>query len=387
MNQEQKDVLALLSRASAYIENNLEGSSPATRQFRSKVVEQVSSLHQRISSTASSTASGTSSGKRKAQTDSQQKEKGVEGKLEKLLSDKHTKSVQAAQKQFEKLLAVTSLPPLTCADFIQNLRAIPVGNHHVQEDAAFARLLRGYDANTQSEWMYEFCDALCPSVESAPLLHKIRLTRENSVLPVDQRLTALQRAIEFDERASAALRFSQFVLEQISCAEFAFAWKSLAGADSKLQKAAFYTAAYQDQPEHQSTFKDLTQEKRDELMQTLHAVSYEKWRKKTETHVTARNRWVDLFDTFGVALLMDPFWRVNALIPGKTSCEFGILFKLLLDNIPADGLREDANKIPIPQLHYRGSWKALMGSLIAFDLEFGKFVNDFLDVHVSGAHP
>ncbi|KAJ7041274.1 hypothetical protein C8F04DRAFT_1253334 [Mycena alexandri] len=139
---------------------------------------------------------------------------------------------------------------------------------------------------------------------------------------------------------------------------------------------------YQDLPENRDFFEDLDDADRSNEMRSTHAEPYGKWRKATEGHITARNRWIEFYGEIGPVILMDPYWAVDVFIPGHCSREFPILLKLLYASMPTD---PDDPDVPLVQARYRENWRALMGTLTAFDLEFGVFVNDFLRAHRSKA--
>ncbi|PCH33649.1 hypothetical protein WOLCODRAFT_160234 [Wolfiporia cocos MD-104 SS10] len=121
------------------------------------------------------------------------------------------------------------------------------------------------------------------------------------------------------------------VLSQIDTIKFAADWKRR-GEDTggKKRIGQFFRRAFQTDPAHASLFNGLDAQEREEKMSELSS-SFRKWRKDGEHTVTARNRLLRMYATFGVAVLLDPTWDVRNIVK-RRSKQFGTL----LDNLISD---------------------------------------------------
>ncbi|KAJ7735699.1 hypothetical protein B0H16DRAFT_1731119 [Mycena metata] len=344
LTAEQKKLLDGLAAAEKYLDNHADKSSPSSREFTQRAKAHVSVMYDRT--------------KAKSQK-----------------STPHNKSLKKAETRLGSILHQASLPPFTPEAWLDNLEASHAGSTHAErEDAAIIRAFRGCDGSDgQSPWREIVAAKLL--MNSTDLKNRINTNRAHSILPIEERFTAWQNSITSDTRSSMAHKFSNHVLNQIICAKFAYEWEELDGPGSKTAKGEFYEKAYQDLPETRQFFASLDKAQKTFEMANNHEEEYTKWRRATEVHVTARKRWIDFYESFGPVLLMDPYWSVDALIPGHCSREFPILIKLLLDSMPCD---PDDENTTLVKGRYRDSWKALMGVLTAFDTDFALFVNEFL---------
>ncbi|KAJ7684901.1 hypothetical protein DFH06DRAFT_1118556 [Mycena polygramma] len=340
------------------LESLAMGSSPGAAVFRSDVAEKSENLRRKMGLTEEKQGDGAGSGG-----------KDTGDKAPK--PDKPVVRTSAAENQ----------PAIDAEEFAESVKNPVQGERAALEDAALTRLVRGYEGSLQGSTAWTkalgeiFKEHSPPSIEE-----EIEAQDRCSKLRHAQRLTAHQRmlieecqALVRGFRGSAGEVFTCYILERV--ASFAIDWLAITGENSLREKTAFYIAAYQDLEEHRAFFAALTPTECGDQMDNAHRDSYLQWRNELEPQITARNRFVQLYKAFGPVVFMDPFWNVSNLTNNARTKEFPILFGLILTNIPQDS--EDAT-MNVAEYRYKGSKKALEGTLRAVDCKLWKYVQGFL---------
>ncbi|KAJ7437124.1 hypothetical protein B0H11DRAFT_1936227 [Mycena galericulata] len=256
-----------------------------------------------------------------------------------------------AEKRLGEIMNKGAYPPIDSQEFLEMLKNPIHGERAELENAALVHLLRGYDGTSGSTaW-------------------------------------ALTAGFGLSE---AELR-TKHILEHVSVAAFGLDWISITGENSNREKSAFYISAYQDLKEHRDFFAALTPGERESQMQNDHKASYWEWRRKLEPQITARNRYVEMYQAvnafghaffscsaviqFGPPLFLDPFWSVENLTNNARTKEFPLLLSLLYQNIPRDP--DDADQT-VTQSRHAGSKKALQGTIRCINRKLWHFLRDFL---------
>ncbi|KAJ7493382.1 hypothetical protein B0H11DRAFT_2228157 [Mycena galericulata] len=280
-----------------------------------------------------------------------------------------------AEKRLGEIMNKGAYPPIDSEEFLEMLKNPIHGERAELENAALVRLLRGYDgASGSTAWFKTFSLRLrqLPLSTKRSTLMKLATDyiTQNASEPTNvQALTA-------GFGLSEAELLTRHILEHVSVAAFGLDWISITGENSNREKSTFYVSAYQDLEDHRDFFAALTPGERESQMQNDHKASYWEWRRRLEPQITARNRYVEMYQEFGPPIFLDPFWSVQNLTNNARTKEFPLLLSLLYQNIPRDP--EDTDQT-VTQSRHAGSKKALQGTIRCINRKLWHFLRDFLE--------
>ncbi|KAL6306784.1 hypothetical protein BKA93DRAFT_139265 [Sparassis latifolia] len=205
-------------------------------------------------------------------------------------------------------------------------------NHASTEDAALRRLLRGYAYVCDEKW------------DSLLLAHSFTMPpgyastiaasdAHDNVGDVHLRLELRHTAIAQKTNETHANSCIYHILSQIETIKFARDWQARSfQAGGKAWVSKFYASVFQDDPKYKPGFDGLTWEARETRLEALDA-EFKKWKRDNEHIVTARNRLLKLYNTFGAAVLVDPTWSVDDLSK-RRSRDFPSVMQYIYAHIP-----------------------------------------------------
>ncbi|KAH7913657.1 hypothetical protein BJ138DRAFT_1177941 [Hygrophoropsis aurantiaca] len=173
--------------------------------------------------------------------------------------------------------------------------------HACAEDLAFQKVLRGYQNVSLPDW----CDVLASYTDP-------RKTFPNVVIDcgecgdlenIDDRLVQRSQILFQGEDSKTKEDFLTLLVRQVEAVKFAIDW-NLRGDEvgGKRWKGKYFTKIFEEHP----SSKDLHPDDQD-----VYRAAFKKFKTKHERVVTARNRLLLLYDTFGVGILLDPLWDVG----------------------------------------------------------------------------
>ncbi|KAJ6525428.1 hypothetical protein DFH09DRAFT_1286102 [Mycena vulgaris] len=385
-------VLTLFEQLNKHLPLTLDGSSPNASDFRTAATDATQSI-QLIINPPPAGGSGDGDGDGDDGGDDGGDAEGAPDKPAKPATNATALRLKRAEKRFGNIMAVAGHPAIDVDEFVRHITDPIHGDRRELEDAALKRLVRGHDGSAGSNaWVGAHLVRTCLPTNrrlqikglgrlfkqqaQASLTDEIAAHHQRNRLLLAARLTANQRALQQGFEVSHAARSTQHILEHICVASFGIDWLTMTGENSNRDKAAFYTAAYQDLPVHRAFFQALTPAERDQQMVNEHQDSYRLWRNKLEPEITARNRFVALYKAFGPVVFIDPFWHVKGLTNNARTKEFPLLLTLLLNNLPHEPDHDDPDATTA-QVRYRPSRKAVEGTLRAIDPALWHYARDF----------
>ncbi|KAJ7684853.1 hypothetical protein DFH06DRAFT_1118510 [Mycena polygramma] len=290
------------------------------------------------------------------------------------------KNVASAQKRIGSLFKRAEEPPVSMEEYIDFLTSGDETKPLQKEDVAFAMILRGYDGDQGKEaW--------------TAALQPLFMTSDSSNVQLMRSLEEAEAEIEDDDLARLILVQEKFIRDQetisktegwsfrmvqtITALRFANTWKHM----EKSAKTDFYKDAFLALPDISA---DLGDENREDGFARMKG-KYEKWMGRMKFVVAARAKLLQAYDKihgcltaaqFGPMIFLDPFWTVPNLHQHKRSAEFGIMFKLLMEQLPVD------DGLTINLKRYETSVEAAYGILEAVDAGMSKEVKKLLQVQL-----
>ncbi|EMD32911.1 hypothetical protein CERSUDRAFT_126425 [Gelatoporia subvermispora B] len=199
------------------------------------------------------------------------------------------------------------------------------------ENAALKRLLRAHETSNPTRWL----GLLEPFFGGYPDLTLACSDSHDTDLTPDikQRLQLRYKSIDALGKAQSGCHVLINILTQIEALKFAYDWRAHDGQiGAKSWKTRFLVTTFQDHSIYQPHFMDLDTEARRDKMQKFKP-EFAKWKHAQQRAITARNRLIDLFETFGAAVLLDPTWKVAHLVV-RVSPDFAAVMKLIYAHIP-----------------------------------------------------
>ncbi|KAJ7701998.1 hypothetical protein B0H14DRAFT_3031362 [Mycena olivaceomarginata] len=129
-----------------------------------------------------------------------------------------------------------------------------------------------------------------------------------------------QEILRLDAHQSASSLYAH-LSKNLSVLDFASRWAVLsAGAGSLERQKQYYEAAYQAQPNQREVFDGQDAAICSDLMETEeHQLAYQEFRNQYRYAVTSRNRYLTLYDTFGVIVLFVKFFDGTRLRNNDTT--------------------------------------------------------------------
>jgi len=186
----------------------------------------------------------------------------------------------------------------------------------VREDQAFGRLLCGLPRASIHDWS-ELLGDLAEGISTTTAI-VVHSTAHDDIASVEERLVTRHRAITSADMGNAATSILMFILLQIEAIKFASDWQARhATPGGKKAISAFYHRAFMREPAYAGHFTGLTELGASKRLEELQD-DYKPWRNATGHIITARNRLLRLFCTFGPAVLLDPTWAVEGLVRGRS---------------------------------------------------------------------
>ncbi|KAJ6547268.1 hypothetical protein B0H19DRAFT_1266204 [Mycena capillaripes] len=176
------------------------------------------------------------------------------------------------------LLHNANEPPLTKEEFLDNILNPVQGERIVRENAAIARLIRGYGhEQCQCSWR-EYLWGDLGANDTLSIADKVAgIDRRANMQPAD-RLQANHRALKMYMEATRASLLADYMIHHISVASFGLDWKELKGRGSKKAKVQFYEHIFQNLDENSDFFCSLDAQERQHAMNTSHKDLYKEWR-------------------------------------------------------------------------------------------------------------
>ncbi|KAJ7437130.1 hypothetical protein B0H11DRAFT_1936233 [Mycena galericulata] len=303
-----------------------------------------------------------------------------------------------AEKRLGEIMAKGTDPPIDAEEFLDLMKNPVQGDCVELENAAFIRLLRGYNAlHGCREWpQAKIMEPFLKTGDSIPIDQHIAEYAARNKMEHSDRLTAHHRALAGGFGLSEGERLSQHILEHVSVASFAIYWLSITGDNSYRQKTAFYVSAYQDMEEHRDFFASLDEEERDLQMKNQHHDKYKEWRRELEPEITACNRYVELYRSVSVLHVSDPYF--SYLLKGwSTSISRSLLECQILDQqfayqrilyptLPLSPEYTSRSRYAVAQSRYFLSKRALQGTVKSLNNELWSFLQAFMKDHPDDAY-
>ncbi|KAF9487622.1 hypothetical protein BDN71DRAFT_1436708 [Pleurotus eryngii] len=194
--------------------------------------------------------------------------------------------------------------------------------HKLEEDAAFARLLSGYDMPqvgeiAQKDYFEDFVSS------NATFKEQIDWDKEIDTLDLDKRIERRE-----DARTHATQDLVHSILNTVLQLKLAIDWNS---------KPTEWKTNYTD-----TRFEESYSDKLETMKLGRSNRDYEKWyageRKKFKDRqqkgITARNWTLALYKEFGTAVLLDPRWNPSRFGKSNRSPSFATFLPYLMANLP-----------------------------------------------------
>ncbi|KAJ7903765.1 hypothetical protein B0H14DRAFT_2666188 [Mycena olivaceomarginata] len=207
----------------------------------------------------------------------------------------------------------------------------PQANYQHAEDRGFVILCRGFRGPSQTE-SGEWDDKVLKQrwAEFGTRIRTLAVEHANetpnkevdsgNVNSTAQLHRLHQEILRLDAHQSASSLYAH-LSKNLSVLDFASRWAVLsAGAGSLERQKQYYEAAYQAQPNQREVFDGQDAAICSDLMETEeHQLAYQEFRNQYRYAVTSRNRYLTLYDTFGVIVLFVKFFDGTRLRNNDTT--------------------------------------------------------------------
>ncbi|KAK0465128.1 uncharacterized protein EV420DRAFT_1512925 [Desarmillaria tabescens] len=281
-------------------------------------------------------------------------------------------------------------PPLSANDFTKKLMFPDLGRREVIEDLAFVRLIRGYK-DTQKNWY----DALLPLVQTRNTWEKVCIrTADMKKIPNDMdRLVAMNQFLLDQVGVGACETFVDYVTRAIETIRYVKIWDAhdVEDDDEEAEEDApptggrkwkidFLKRSFRaEQPEAQLEL-DQALATGDETVIKEAKQAYESklgsHRKKHQHLMEMRRPLAMLYDYFGAAVLLDPFWDVTD--KGRKRRRSGVFDEMLMylcQHLPEE------NFVHVPATRYETAHSSLTDVLTTLATPVAQHAEDFLDMY------
>ncbi|TFY55391.1 hypothetical protein EVJ58_g8282 [Rhodofomes roseus] len=207
------------------------------------------------------------------------------------------------------------------------------------EDLALSRLLRGIPQASVHDWTEHFGD-VAANIDSVTSM-VIDSAVYDGVESISERLKMRHKGLTSTESGNIAGNAMIMVLRQIETIKFAVDWQARGALPGgKKWISDFYKATFMQDPSFATEFQGLTEGAIKQKLQQLEPV-FAKWRSSAGHTVTARNRLLKMYNTFGPAVLLDPTWQVNTLVRRRSR-----LFVPVMEEVSSRLQEEDPGSLP-----------------------------------------
>ncbi|KIP09527.1 hypothetical protein PHLGIDRAFT_116321 [Phlebiopsis gigantea 11061_1 CR5-6] len=171
-----------------------------------------------------------------------------------------------------------------------------------REDAALRVLCRGFEPHL----------LLRPYAKAPPSILEMRLTSRElaDVADVVARLARRHTLLTSAATADLGHSWAARVVHNVEALKFALDWRTISGPGSQVHKSRFYSHAFAATIAPQIPRGDDPRV----YIAVYKKQEYQLWKRDTvEPLVTARNRLLLLYNTFGAGVLCDPVWNLQDL--------------------------------------------------------------------------
>ncbi|KAI0071213.1 hypothetical protein K474DRAFT_1669222 [Panus rudis PR-1116 ss-1] len=196
------------------------------------------------------------------------------------------------------------------------------------EDRALGILLRSFKSRPDEDYLEAFRDIaqLSLSVSSISTPSREADTLTNHQERVYCRHNILSQITGQNLASNAINR----LFHSIEAIKFASDWSATVGSGSRNWKNTFYKTTFL---RTANVSIDLGDAEIANLLSGDLKTEYSTWRRQQERKVTARNRLLHLYNTFGAGVLVDPFWNVDNLA-GRHTADFRQVVDLIATHLP-----------------------------------------------------
>ncbi|KAJ7159809.1 hypothetical protein C8R43DRAFT_1124180 [Mycena crocata] len=220
-----------------------------------------------------------------------------------------------------------------------------------EETLALAKLLVPYEDGSIKSWRTSLGKVDLRSISMQDFLQGE--LRYEDVADLPQRLLLRHKNLVNQETMSDISTYLRNLLQCINAIEFSLEVKKLGdGKGGTGRKTALYNEMYKAEGS---------------------PGTYAGWKKENEAKVTARNRLCMVYHTFGLNLLLDPFWSPRNLEPNHRDNDFAETLLKLQAAVADDGQMLTDN--------FNTSKGALYNMLMTVFPAAANFVIDFCDSH------
>ncbi|KAJ7293215.1 hypothetical protein C8J57DRAFT_1490666 [Mycena rebaudengoi] len=370
MSHEQIAAFLRLQEADIDMDALLNSTSPATKEFR----QQVETYRSGRAPRAPPALSTQSTDPQPNPNSNQDKSKDAPKK-----PSKDEATAQRIKKRFEWLMDVAKQKPISAEEFAAEIKTPFAESKANCEDHALGRLLRGYDgvykgAAAPSSWKMAlgttFEERGRKTLHDVIKLHKTATGLTGMEAAVKQESLLSQHSLSANSSV-----FANSILHQLGCIIFAKERACL----SQTECAELNRICYAEQ---QPELAEASHEERDELLKGKYKQQYNTWKRSRSRFIGGRNRLCDLYNKFGPAVLLDPFWTQHSLDTNQRTPDFPALLALVLESVPPD---PDNPEVLISDARYESSWRALIGATAGIDSKLTALVDEVMIMHPDSA--
>ncbi|KAK7037671.1 hypothetical protein VNI00_010895 [Paramarasmius palmivorus] len=263
----------------------------------------------------------------------------VENRPSQIVQAKEDRARERAQEIVQQ---ASQEPQMEAKDYLSFLLQT-ASTHEEREHVAFVRLLAGYSSagdwqtviesivnteepNTYLRWM-EGIRSVDNDRIRLMALHKVNARQ--SLFEMKTRLIVLIQNLVSLSTEAACQALYQHIALVLGSLEFACDWAQYTKQDQgKKKKTQFYWALFAKEqeldPEGTLSVQDL-----ENIATRTHPKEYQTWYNRNSQLVTGRNRLLELYDSYGVGVLMDPFWNPLNITNNARSKSFAALIAAL----------------------------------------------------------
>jgi len=145
------------------------------------------------------------------------------------------------------------------------------------------------------------------------------------------------------------------ILKQVEALYFSIDWNSHVGSGSTKFKRNFKRNTFIAQPHIAEQLENLDLTQINALLKGDLKIEFKAWVRKCESTITARNRLLEMYNLFGVSVLLDPVWSVDTLAAHPNG-KFPRLYRAVAQHLASkharsSGLRPTSRRPLLASLH------------------------------------
>ncbi|THU97237.1 hypothetical protein K435DRAFT_857755 [Dendrothele bispora CBS 962.96] len=222
------------------------------------------------------------------------------------------------------------------------------GTRREKEDRALGMLLRRFRLEDRKTWqavLRKYSDS--DSDYTWPTLSQ-EVRESIRVDDIDNRIVRVHGALSKDEDGDIVNEMVQHIIATSGLIKFACDYDAVTrGKGGRRRKQLITKTMFQLDPRYRDFFEGLSVQEEGQRMTELEE-EFKRFRKELEQVTRGRNKLLEVYESYGMGVFLDPFWRIDNVLRTRRTAHFSRILAELPKHIPRhqydaslSGLTED----------------------------------------------